>query len=213
MKAVVYYGNKDIRFVTDWPEGFQRPKGVGFAGSPDTLRDIGGPENMDPGTYLSLREQFFQSEARAVYEERLAFGVAKEVARKDLPLSTYTEAYWKIDLHNLFHFLGLRLDPHAQLEIRQYAQAIAEIVKVWVPWAWEAFEDYRLGGMYLSRFEVEGLRAALKLAASERSANGPSFEDAVNELLGEALSNSGLPKGREVGEFKAKLGRLLPPTE
>lgn len=187
--------------VTDWPEGFQRPKGFGFLGSPDTLKDIGGPENMDPGTYLSLREQFFQGEARAVYEERLQFGVAREVARKDLPLSTYTEAYWKVDLHNLFHFISLRLDPHAQLEIRLYAEAIAEIVKVWVPWAWEAFEDYRLKGMYLTRAEVVGLKTIL----SRLTSNG--FQP--DKLIEAGIKESGLTKGREADELRAKLQRLL----
>jgi thymidylate synthase (FAD) len=77
---------------------------------------------------------------REVYEERIAKGIAREQARKDLPLSTYTEAYWKIDLHNLFHFLFLRMDRHAQYEIRKYAETIGyEIVAKWCPVAWEAF--------------------------------------------------------------------------
>ncbi|RPJ66931.1 MAG: hypothetical protein EHM24_20875, partial [Acidobacteria bacterium] len=74
----------------------------------------------------------------------LEAGIAREQARKDLPLSTYTEAYWKIDLHNLLHFLDLRLDVLAQEEIRSYARIIGEdIVRRWVPLAWEAFLDYR----------------------------------------------------------------------
>ena len=80
-------------------------------------------------------------------------GVAREQARKDLPLSTYTEAYWKIDLHNLLHFLKLRMDAHAQLEIRNYANAIGDIVKVWCPLVWEAFCDYQLNSITLSRVE------------------------------------------------------------
>jgi thymidylate synthase (FAD) len=73
------------------------------------------------GECLSAAEQELQEKARAVYEVRIAAGVAREQARKDLPLSTYTEAYWKIDLHNLLHFLHLRMDEHAQREIRAYA--------------------------------------------------------------------------------------------
>ena len=76
------------------------------------------------GHPLTQSEQELQSLARRVYEERLQAGIAREQARKDLPLSTYTEAYWKIDLHNLLHFLALRMDSHAQLEIRQYAETI-----------------------------------------------------------------------------------------
>jgi thymidylate synthase (FAD) len=83
-------------------------------------------------------------------------GVAREQARKDLPLSTYTEAYWKMDLHNLLHFLALRMDHKAQLEIREYAKIIGEkIVRKWVPIAWESFMDYRYGSISLSNDEVE----------------------------------------------------------
>ena len=78
------------------------------------------------GADLSAREQELHRLAREVYEERLSKGVAREQARKDLPLSTYTEAYWKIDLHNLLHFLELRMDTRAQEEIRAYAVVIGE---------------------------------------------------------------------------------------
>ena len=93
---------------------------------------------------LSKAEQAFHEAARNLYKARIEAGVAREQARKDLPLSTYTKAYWKIDLHNLLHFLKLRLDSHAQLEIRQYAEKIAEVVKELFPITWQAFEDYEL---------------------------------------------------------------------
>ncbi|MEK7526022.1 MAG: FAD-dependent thymidylate synthase [Patescibacteria group bacterium] len=82
-------------------------------------------------------------------------GIAKELARTVLPESTYTQWYWKIDLHNLFHFLGLRMDPHAQLEIRQYAEAISEIVKEAFPFAYEAFEDYVLESKIITGPEMD----------------------------------------------------------
>ena len=111
------------------------------------------------GEKLSKKEQELQTFARDVYNERLEAGIAREQARKDLPLSTYTEAYWKIDLHNLFHFLKLRLDQHAQHEIREYAKVIGyEIVSKWCPIAWEAFVDYRLNAVQLSRIETEIIR-------------------------------------------------------
>ena len=114
-----------------------------------------GPET---GKMLSKREAELLSLSREVYNERLACGVAREQARKDLPLSTYTEAYWKVDLHNLLHFLSLRMDSHAQQEIRAYATTIGEnIVKPLFPLVWEAFEDYRLGGMFLTKLDVECL--------------------------------------------------------
>ena len=91
---------------------------------------------VDPerGSQLSRMEAELQAMSRRLYEERLRAGVAREQARKDLPLSTYTEAYWKINLHNLLHFLELRMDEHAQLEIRSYANVIGyEIVSKWCP--------------------------------------------------------------------------------
>jgi thymidylate synthase (FAD) len=111
------------------------------------------------GEQLSSRERELQELARKVYEERISQRVAREQARKDLPLSTYTEAYWKIDLHNLLHFLSLRMDAHAQHEIRAYALVIGnEIVAKWCPLTWEAFVDYRLQAASLSRLEIEIVR-------------------------------------------------------
>lgn len=114
---------------------------------------------LEEGKTLSEKEEKFHKEAQNLYRERLELGVAREQARKDLPLSTYTEAYWKCDLHNLFHFLHLRMDSHAQKEIREYARIIGEeIVAKWVPLAWESFVDYRFKAERLSRMEIELLQ-------------------------------------------------------
>jgi thymidylate synthase (FAD) len=138
----------------------------------------------DMGEQLSAEETELQSHAREVYEHRLASGVAREQARKDLPLSTYTEAYWKIDLHNLLHFLYLRMDSHAQLEIRQYAETIGNaIVRPLFPLVWEAFADYRLNAIQLSRLEretISRLAAAGRLPATEEdfmAAGDPTWND------------------------------------
>jgi len=114
-------------------------------------------------------------------------GLARELARMNLTLNTYTQWYWKIDLHNLFHFLALRADPHAQYEIRAYAEAIMRTVEAWVPLCFEAFRDYRLGAATLS---------AQMLAVVRRM------------LAGETVSQeaSGLSK-REWRELMALLGR------
>ena len=96
------------------------------------------------------------------YHAYIEKGVAREVARANLPLSTYTEWYWKIDMHNLLHFLELRLDAHAQKEIRVYAEAIATFVKRLCPFTWEAFEEYRLGSARFSRSELNILREVVK---------------------------------------------------
>lgn len=112
---------------------------------------------LDVGTVLSEAEADFHRTARLVYQARLDAGVAREQARKDLPLSTYTEAYWKIDLHNLLHFLALRLHGHAQSEIRAFGEAIGRVAEVWVPLAWEAFRDYRLDAISLTGPELRSL--------------------------------------------------------
>ena len=96
--------------------------------------------------------------SRRAYRRALAAGVAREVARVSLPLSTYTEWYWKIDLHNLLRFLRQRLDSHAQYEIRVYAEAIAGLVRERFPLTWGAFEEYRLHALTLSRQEVAAIR-------------------------------------------------------
>ena len=88
-------------------------------------------------------------------------GLARELARMNLPMNIYTQWYWKVDLHNLFHFLRLRADPHAQYEIRVYAEAIAACVKDWVPLAFGAFEDYRMGGVTLSAKAIAVLKRRL----------------------------------------------------
>ena len=150
----------------------------------------------DLGSTLSLREKEFHQAARELYQERLTHGVAREQARKDLPLSTYTEAYWKVDLHNLLHFLALRMDSHAQYEIRQYANVIGnEIVAKWCPLTWEAFKDYRLGARYLSKQEWK----ILQLIVQERNAEAKEEADWIGWLEG---------KHRERTEFEGKLKEL-----
>lgn len=88
-------------------------------------------------------------------------GLARELARMNLTLNTYTQWYWKIDLHNLLHFLSLRAEGHAQYEIRVYAEAMLETVKRWVPLAYDAFTRYRMGGAHLSAGGLEAVKALL----------------------------------------------------
>lgn len=151
------------------------------------------------GERLSQREAELQELSRSIYEERLKAGVAREQARKDLPLSTYTEAYWKIDLHNLFHFLKLRMAQEAQAEIREYAAVIGrEFVARWCPVAWAAFEEHQLNAIRFSAFERLMLEALL--------AGTP---DRVRELAIQRgwLTSDGAtrPSNRERREFEAKL--------
>lgn len=134
-----------------------------------------------------------QDEAYSQYQEFLELGIAREIARINLPVSNYTEWYWKIDLHNLFHFLRLRIDSHAQYEIRVFAEAIAELVKPFVPHAWEAFEDYVLNAHRMTAPELKVMKHLLG------SMEFPSDE---------ALAELGL-KGREAVEFKDKMRSLF----
>lgn len=101
-------------------------------------------------------------------------GLARELARMTLTLSTYTQWYWKIDLHNLFHFLSLRADPHAQYEIRAYAEAMLGLVEIWVPAAFRAFRDYRLGAASFSGPQLAVLRRMLAGEAVEQPGSGLS---------------------------------------
>lgn len=156
------------------------------------------------GDRLTRKEAEFQETARNLYEARLAAGVAREQARKDLPLSTYTEAYWKIDLHNLLHFLGLRMDAHAQEEIRSYANIIGNtIVANWLPNVWEAFHSYRLDALPLSARDVAVLKELLsqvRNASSDKAARGFGWLQTGED--GKVKSN------RERQEFEDKMRKL-----
>jgi thymidylate synthase (FAD) len=156
----------------------------------------------DQGRPFTEAEQQLQGMARRVYEQRLESGIAREQARKDLPLSTYTEAYWKIDLHNLLHFLALRMDSHAQLEIRRYAETIGhEIVKPLFPLVWEAFIDYRMEAVRLTRLDREVIR---RIAATGLGL--PVSEDVF--LKAQDPTWSGLERCRERDECLGKLRGL-----
>ncbi len=165
----------------------------------------GAPLDRATGERLSAAEAEFQRQAREMYEARIAAGVAREQARKDLPLSTYTEAYWKVDLHNLLHFLALRMDSHAQWEIREYAATIGQrIVQPLFPIVWEAFVDYRLEGASLSRLECQVIaRLAERLAATGRCQAG---EQDFLEVQDPAWRD--LARCRERDECREKLRQL-----
>ena len=126
--------------------------------------------------------------------------VARELARIDLPLSTYTQWYWKIDLHNLFHFLTLRVDPHAQYEIRVFAEVMAGMAARVAPLAYEAWIDYRFAAGSLSRMEVAALA---ELVTAEGEGDGVRARDGA-ALDGEALAAHGL-SAREIRELAEKL--------
>ncbi len=167
--------------------------------SKDNKQGSEGFFDLEKGNQFSAQELELQNFSRRVYEERVNAGMAREQARKDLPLSTYTEAYWKVDLHNLLHFLWLRMDAHAQYEIRMYAKTIGEeIVAKWVPFAWQAFLDYKVNASALSQIEIEIIKALNtqgKDAAIEKARSFNLLPPAGQEMK----------SNRERGDIEAKL--------
>ena len=177
------------------PGAWRRQSGLNKQGSEGCL-------DAETGARLSRREAEHQAAGRALYEERMELGVAREQARKDLPLSTYTEVYWKIDLHNLFHFLSLRMDLHAQQEIRAYADIIGrEIVARWCPISWEAFQDYRFDALALSGIEIAVFNALGR--GDDRAAMDLLIERGMLPPAGEAVK-----RNRERGELEEKAAML-----
>ncbi|OGC78686.1 MAG: FAD-dependent thymidylate synthase [candidate division Zixibacteria bacterium RBG_16_50_21] len=150
------------------------------------------PVSEDTGRRFQEQVREISELALSKYKEMNQAGVARELARMVLPVNFYTRWYWKIDLHNLFHFLRLRLDQRAQYEIRVYAQKMAEITKKVAPVAYEAFEDYKLKSLHLSKLEVEAFDLVLEGMEAE-----------------EACEKAAFKKGRERNEFKEKLEILL----
>lgn len=173
--------------------------------SKDNRQGSEGTLDGQRGEKLSAEEAEFQNEARRLYEQRIESGVAREQARKDLPLSTYTEAYWKNDLHNLLGFLALRMDDHAQWEIRQYARAIGEeIVRPLFPLVWEAFIDYRMEAMALSRLDREVIGRLME----RRKTTGQNASTEEDFLTVQDRSWVELKRCRERDECRYKLVRL-----
>lgn len=143
---------KDEFYVPD-------PEAVAFQ-STDNKQGRSSPDDVPDEMKAKVRTVLEQGQKQSYseYEALLDDGVARELARINLPLSLYTEWYWTMDLHNLFHFLALRLDPHAQLEIRVYAEAVLKLTRAVAPVAVEAFENHILGGVRFNRQELEALR-------------------------------------------------------
>lgn len=132
-------------------------------------------------SYDHYLEMINQDAAGNIIDEKKD-GLARELARMNLPLNCYTQWYWKIDMHNLLHFLNLRADSHAQYEIRVYAEAMLDLVKKWVPHCYEAFMKNQKGGKNLSAPALEVLRQMLKGSKPTQEESGLSVRE-WNELL------------------------------
>ena len=136
------------------------------------------PQDLQNEVINSLQKQ--QEEIYASYSKLLDKNIARELARINLPLSTYTEWYWQIDLHNLFHFLRLRMDAHAQKEIRDYAEVMFEICKTVTPLACASFERHGKNGVNFSAEELEAIRNLI--AGKDSGLHGKELER-FNEKL------------------------------
>ncbi|MFW5681239.1 MAG: FAD-dependent thymidylate synthase [Pseudomonadota bacterium] len=142
-----------------------------------TTNRQGRGEGLDPTAAEAVRARMREAGEAAfdLYDALLdQDDLARELARGVLPLSTYTQWYWKIDLHNLLHFVALRADPHAQYEIQAYGRVLLEIVEKWVPLTYRAFVEYRVEGANLSRGQLEVVRRLLRGEAVEPEASGLS---------------------------------------
>jgi thymidylate synthase (FAD) len=180
---------------------FYRPQPQQFALQSQSNRQgreaSGAPEDL----YADAIEKWERLRVRAgeTYGWLVEEDVARELARIDLPLSTYTQWYWKIDLHNLIHFLTLRVDPHAQWEIQQYGRVMAGMLERVAPLSYEAWIDYEVLGTHLSDAERRALQHLL-----EAKENSLSARPGGGPLSAEALKDFGL-SGREVQELLEKL--------
>ncbi len=141
--------------------------------------------------------------SRGAYEQMTSEDMARELARIDLPLSTYTQWYWKIDLHNFLHFLKLRVDRHAQWEIQEYGRVLAGILKRVAPLSYEAWLDYDVCGARMSRMELDAVRRLVSIEGDGLTSKGGSLSTAELEQLGLAK--------REIAELLQKLNATSVP--
>jgi thymidylate synthase (FAD) len=162
----------------------------------------GQPVGQDVHAEALRRWESIRRESTDAYTWLTTNEVARELARIDLPLSTYTQWYWKIDLHNLLHFLTLRVDTHAQWEIQEYGRVMAGMLKRVAPLSYEAWIDYDVRGTHLSRGELESLRELVRVDADGLAAGGGRLDRT-------ALEAHGLAR-REIDELFEKLAPPAP---
>ena len=179
------YSILDREFYIPAPQHLAMQSGANAQG-----RDLCLPEDEAARVIATLK-----ADSATAYDHYVAMmsedgqaGLARELARMNLPANIYTQWYWKIDLHNLLRFIALRADAHAQYEIRAYAEVIGGIVRRWVPVAWQAFADYEIGGAHLSAAQLNCLRRMLagELPTEKDSGMSPREWREFNDILGGA---------------------------
>jgi thymidylate synthase (FAD) len=189
-------------------DDFYIPQAGDVALQSDDNKQGRADEALDPGEALAALEAFRQGQkdAYGAYSALIGKGIARELARINLPLSLYTEWYWQIDLHNLFHFLELRLDSHAQKEIRLYAEVLFELARKVAPRCCVSFERHILAGVRFSREEFAELKRRLAWSvapnAAETEAAGAAAGGASS---GSAAGGPGALTGKALERFEEKL--------
>lgn len=168
------YSILDREFYIPAPEALAAQSTVNNQGRGQVLEGAEAARVLDLLREDAMRAYDHYEDMLTPDAEAGKLGLARELARMNLPANIYTQWYWKIDLHNLFHFLRLRADAHAQYEIRVYAETMCQIVKDWVPSAYEAFEDYRLGAVSVSGRAKEVLLRRLAGEAVTQETSGMS---------------------------------------
>ena len=191
------YSLMPMLFHTPGPEQLQTQSRVNNQGRSGT------PVSAEQYASTVARWNEIRRLSREAYEQMTSADVARELARIDLPLSTYTQWYWKIDLHNFLHFLKLRVDRHAQWEIQEYGRVMAGMLKRVAPLSYEAWIDYDVCGARLSRGELDALRSLVSVTDGGLSATSGSLSPAQLESLGLAK--------REVTELLEKLSPGIVP--
>jgi thymidylate synthase (FAD) len=165
------YSILDNEFYLPAPEHMAAQSEVNRQGRGETLAPQAAAEVLDILRGDALRAF---GDYERLLDEKEGYGLARELARINLTLNTYTQWYWKIDLHNFMHFLALRIDPHAQYEIRVYAEEMLKVLHAWVPQAAAAFEEYRRGAVTFSATMMSVLRRMLAGEVVEQAASGLS---------------------------------------
>ena len=183
------------------PMVFYTPEAAQLQGQSKTNNQGRSGESKDEGFYVKALSEWKgqRNWATQTYEWLTSNDIARELARIDLPLSTYTQWYWKIDLHNLMHFLTLRVDSHAQWEIREFGKVMAGMMKRVAPLSYEAWIDYDVTGARFSRMELAALRTLVASDADRVFSRAAGIEK--KELMDLGLSD------REVTEFIGKLSK------
>lgn len=171
------YSEMKDEFYVPEPERIRKQDKKNKQGS--SAEELTGDQKLD--FIADIREGQFSAHDR--YKKALEAGVSKELARIGLPVSTYTQWYWNVNLRSLFNFLHLRLDSHAQWEIQQYAKVVEKMARAVAPWSYEAFEEHTQNGLHLSATEVLTVQTWLRRYGVSAGTDTPNVAELLERIL------------------------------